>query len=63
MTIDYKQLRLDGIYQMNPEGDLMMRVKVPAGILSCEQAEKIADIGENGVERRAAHIFGRNRNS
>jgi len=46
MSIDFQQLRLDGIYQMNPQEDLMLRVKIPAGVLSSEQAEKIAAIGE-----------------
>jgi len=46
MSIDYQQLRLDGIYQMNQQNDLMLRVKIPAGVLSSEQAEKISEIGE-----------------
>jgi len=46
MSIDFQALRLDGIYQMNPQDDLMLRVKIPAGVLSSEQAEKIAEIGE-----------------
>ena len=46
MDIDYKKLRLDGVYQQNKAGDLMLRVKIPAGVLSCEQAEKICSISE-----------------
>ncbi len=46
MDIDYKKLRLDGVYQQNKAGDLMLRVKVPAGVLSCEQAEKVCGISE-----------------
>jgi len=46
MSIDFAALRLDGIYQQNAENDLMLRVKIPAGVLSCEQADKIADIAE-----------------
>ncbi|WP_432823706.1 nitrite/sulfite reductase [Trichloromonas sp.] len=45
-TIDYQKLRLDGIYQQNAEGDLMLRIKIPAGVLSAEQAAKICDISE-----------------
>ena len=41
MTIDYLKMRVDGIYKQNEDGHLMMRVKVPAGVLFCEQAEKI----------------------
>lgn len=46
MDIDYKKLRLDGVYQQNKAGDLMLRVKIPAGVISCEQAEKICSISE-----------------
>ncbi len=46
MDIDYSKLRLDGIYQQNNEGDLMLRVKIPAGVLSAEQGQKICDISE-----------------
>lgn len=44
--IDYGKLRLDGIYQQNAEGDLMLRIKLPAGVLSAEQAVQIAAIAE-----------------
>lgn len=46
MDIDYQKLRLDGIYQQNKQGDLMLRVKIPAGVLSSEQAEKIGTLSE-----------------
>jgi len=46
MDIDYQKLRLDGIYQQSQKGDLMLRIKVPAGVLSSEQAEKICSISE-----------------
>ncbi len=45
-TIDYQKLRLDGIYKQNDAGDLMLRIKIPAGVLSAEQALKISDISE-----------------
>lgn len=44
--IDYQQLRLDGIYRQNEAGELMLRVKIPAGVLSAEQARKIGDLAE-----------------
>ncbi|WP_221248916.1 nitrite/sulfite reductase [Desulfuromonas versatilis] len=45
-TIDYQKLRINGIYQQNAEGDLMLRVKVPAGVISAEQTEKVCAIAE-----------------
>lgn len=42
MTIDYQKLRLDGIYLQDKSGHLMLRVKVPAGVLSSAQAEAIS---------------------
>ena len=44
MSIDYQKLRLDGIYKQNKQGDLMLRVKIPAGALSSEQAEMICKV-------------------
>ncbi|HSR36804.1 MAG TPA: hypothetical protein VLL73_06440, partial [Desulfurivibrionaceae bacterium] len=44
--IDLQKLRIDGVYQMNNEGDLMLRVKIPAGVLSAEQALAIAQTSE-----------------
>jgi sulfite reductase (ferredoxin) len=52
MTIDYQKLRLDGLYQQDQDGHLMLRVKIPAGVLSAPQAEAIATIAEsfgNGI--------------
>ncbi len=46
MTIDYQRLRIEGVYKQNDEGHLMLRVKVPAGVLSAEQALKVAAIAE-----------------
>ncbi|MEJ2199461.1 MAG: hypothetical protein P8X63_00375, partial [Desulfuromonadaceae bacterium] len=45
-VIDYAKLRLDGIYQQNGDGALMLRIKIPAGVLSAEQALKICDLSE-----------------
>ncbi|TYO98536.1 sulfite reductase beta subunit-like hemoprotein [Geothermobacter ehrlichii] len=44
MTFDPQQLRLDGIYQQAGDDRWMQRIKIPGGVLSSEQAEKIAEI-------------------
>ncbi|MEZ4600672.1 MAG: nitrite/sulfite reductase [Syntrophotaleaceae bacterium] len=41
-NFDYQSLKLNGIYQQNAAGDLMLRVKLPAGILSCIQATSLS---------------------
>lgn len=46
MDLDYQKLRIEGIYRQNEAGDLMQRIKLPAGVLSVEQAGKICDIAE-----------------
>jgi sulfite reductase beta subunit-like hemoprotein len=46
MTIDYQKLRLDGVYRQNEAGQLMLRVKAPAGVLSAEQAGALCAITE-----------------
>lgn len=46
MSIDYQKLRIEGIYRQNEAGDLMQRIKLPAGVLSVEQAGKICAIAE-----------------
>ncbi|WP_305044037.1 nitrite/sulfite reductase [Geoalkalibacter sp.] len=45
-AVDFHQLRLDGIYRMNEQDELMLRIKVPAGVLSVEQALKVAELAE-----------------
>lgn len=52
MSIDYKKLRLDGVYQQDKEGNLMLRIKVPAGMISSPQAETICDIAEQFTNGR-----------
>ena len=47
MTIDYQKLRVDGIYRQNNADQLMLRVKIPAGVLSAPQAETLCSIAEN----------------
>lgn len=46
MSIDYQKLRLDGVYQMDKAGHLMLRVKIPGWLLAAGQAETICDIAE-----------------
>ncbi len=46
MTLDPRQLRLDGIYQQRETDHFMQRIKVPAGALSSEQADKVAELAE-----------------
>ena len=46
MTIDFQKLRLDGVYRQNDADQLMLRAKVPAGILSAPQAETICALAE-----------------
>jgi sulfite reductase (ferredoxin) len=45
-AIDYQRLRLDGVYKQNEKGDLMLRIKVPAGVLSVPQALQVIAIAE-----------------
>jgi len=46
MKLDLQQLRIEGIYAQKQPGRFMLRVKVPAGVISAEQAQKVADIVE-----------------
>lgn len=46
MTIDFQKLRLDGVYRQNDADQLMLRVKIPAGVLSTPQAEAVCAIAE-----------------
>ncbi|MFO7981938.1 MAG: nitrite/sulfite reductase [Desulfuromonadales bacterium] len=52
MSIDYQKLRLDGVYQQDKDGNLMLRIKVPAGVISSPQAEAICDIAEQFTNGR-----------
>ena len=52
MTIDEKKLRLYGVYKQDKADHFMLRVKVPAGVLTSEQAETICTLSEqfsNGI--------------
>jgi sulfite reductase (ferredoxin) len=44
MTIERQHLRLEGIYPQRQKEFFMQRVKLPAGIISAEQALKVAQI-------------------
>jgi sulfite reductase beta subunit-like hemoprotein len=46
MAIDYQKLRLFGVYQQDKDDNLMLRVKVPAGFFSTEQAERLCLLSE-----------------
>lgn len=43
-TIDYPSLKINGIYRQNANDDLMLRVKLPAGVLSSAQAAAVSDL-------------------
>lgn len=46
MAIDYKALRIEGLYNQNGAGQLMMRVKLASGLLSVAQAAVLARLGQ-----------------
>lgn len=52
-------LRIEGVYEQRQPGNFMMRVKVPAGVLSAEQALKACEIAERFAEGRI-HLTTRN---
>ena len=55
MTIDIQALRINGVYRQNNNDDLMLRVKIPGGLLSPVQAEAIAAISE-GFSNGTLHL-------
>ena len=55
MVPDLQKLRIDGIYEQRQPGYFMLRVKVPGGVLSTEQAVKIAEIAER-FARGSIHL-------
>ena len=46
MTIEKQNLRLEGIYPQRQKEYFMQRVKLPAGIISADQALKVAQVAE-----------------
>ena len=55
MTIEKQHYRLEGIYPQRQKEFFMQRVKLPAGIISSEQAAKVAQIAER-CARGLAHL-------
>jgi sulfite reductase (ferredoxin) len=58
MTLDPQKLRIEGTYEQRQPGFYMQRVKVPGGLLSAEQALKVADIAEK-FARGSLHLTSR----
>jgi sulfite reductase beta subunit-like hemoprotein len=46
-SFDYRTLKINGIYQQNAAGDLMLRLKLPAGVISAVQASAVTDLADN----------------
>src|SRR5512141_1418294 len=46
MTLDPQKLRIEGVYEQRQPGNFMVRVKVPGGALSAEQARQVAVVAE-----------------
>lgn len=46
MTFDPQAVRIDGVYEQRQPGNFMLRIKVPAGIISTEQAFRVAEIAD-----------------
>lgn len=46
MAFDPQLVRIDGVYEQRQPGNFMLRIKVPAGIISTEQALKVAEIAD-----------------
>ncbi|HDR46635.1 MAG TPA: nitrite/sulfite reductase [Geoalkalibacter subterraneus] len=46
-AVDFHKLRLDGVYRMNDQDELMLRIKVPAGVLSVAQAGQVAELADS----------------
>ncbi|HTG82258.1 MAG TPA: nitrite/sulfite reductase [Geobacteraceae bacterium] len=58
MTLDPQKLRIEGTYEQRQPGYFMQRVKVPGGVLSAEQALKVAEIAER-FARGSLHLTSR----
>jgi sulfite reductase (ferredoxin) len=55
MSIEKQNLRLEGIYPQRQKEFFMQRIKLPAGIISAEQALKVAAIAERSA-RGLVHL-------
>ena len=58
MSVDFQKLRLFGVYQQQNPEELMLRVKIPGGLLSAAQAREIAAIG-NSFSNGRLHLTSR----
>jgi len=54
-SFDYRTLKINGIYQQNASGDLMLRLKLPAGVISAVQATVVADLADTFADA-AMHL-------
>ncbi len=54
-SFDYRTLKINGIYQQNATGDLMLRLKLPAGVISAVQATAVAEFAEKFADE-ALHL-------
>jgi len=52
MSIDPQKLRLEGIYPQRQKEFYMQRVKLPAGVISSLQAQKVAEIADRFAQGR-----------
>jgi sulfite reductase beta subunit-like hemoprotein len=59
MALDAAQLRIEGVYEQRQPGTFMFRVKVPTGVISAEQAVKVADVAGRFAGGRV-HLTTRN---
>ena len=59
MVASAQQLRVEGVYEQKDAGFFMMRVKIPGGVLSSEQAFKICEVAER-FGRQTVHLTTRN---
>jgi len=57
-SINPQELRIEGIYQQKEENCFMQRVKLPAGVISAEQARKVAEIADRHA-RGKIHLTSR----
>ncbi len=58
LTIDPKDLRIEGVYPQRQEGYFMQRVKLAAGVLSSAQARSVAAVAER-YGRSSIHLTSR----
>jgi len=58
LTLDQKNLRIEGIYLQRQEGYFMQRVKLAAGVISAQQARIVAGVAES-FGRGIVHLTSR----